>query len=268
MLGIGAAATLAAFGKYPYALRAGQKKYGIHATDLPTMARVAHETGMAPDGKGGWIRHPLAWLMEAADDICYLTVDLEDAAHLGIIPFETVLDLFGPIVGAGIINVARRIEDRGAAIQHLRSQVVKALIASCVEIYPSIAEGIDLGTQGKGPHGSGLVALGRHGEAIASIRKLSSAQIYGAPSIQESRQRYRAALGCALDRLTQDLMVWLDTRRPDERLTVQDHEVPILARLPKAVLGARVPHDPAQAFPWLLDQVTLLSDADVLRLAA
>jgi len=262
------AATLAAFGKYPYALRAGTKKYGIHAADLPTMARVAEATGMAPDGKGGWIRHPLAWLMEAADDICYLTVDLEDAAHLGIVSFETVLDLFGPIVGPAAIDQARKIGDRASALQFLRSHVVKALIASCVEIYATVAGGIEHGTLGKNAHGSGLVAHGRHAASVAKIRAFSKTSIYGSAVVQESRQQYRIALNTALERLTGDLIAWLDTRRPDEWLAADDSEAPFLARLPKAVLGARIPHAPNEAFPWLLDQVTLLSDADVLRLAA
>lgn len=262
------AATLAAFGKYPHAIRSGTKKYGVHAADLATMERVATSTGMATDGKGGWIRHPLAWLMEAADDICYLTVDLEDAAHLGIVRFDVVLDLFAPIVGPTIIAAARRIDDRGAALQYLRSQVVKALIASCVEVYVSVAAGIENGTLGKNAHGSGLVSHARHGEAIAKIRAFSKAEIYESAHVQESRQRYRVAMKTALDRLTQDLITWLATRRPDEHLSADDTDSPILARLPKAVLGVRIPHDPAAAFPWLLDQVTLLSDADVLRLAA
>lgn len=261
------AATLAAFGKYPHAIRSGTKKYGVHAADLPTMERVASSTGMLADGKGGWIRHPLAWLMEAADDICYLTVDLEDAAHLGIVSFDVVLDLFAPIVGPAVIDAARRIEDRGGALQFLRSQVVKGLIASCVEVYASVAGAIENGTLGKNAYGSGLVAHGRHGAAIANIRRFSKAEIYESKIVQDSRQRYRLAMHTALDRLTQDMLGWLDTRRPDERLTADDTESTTLARLPKAVLGVRIPSDPAQAFPWLLDQVTLLSDADVLRLA-
>lgn len=262
------AATLAAFGKYPHAVRSGVKKYGVHAADLPTMERVAEQTGMAPDGKGGWIRHPLAWLMEAADDICYLTVDLEDAAQLGLVDFEDVLELFAPIVGLPAIDTARSLGDRIAALAFLRSQVVKALITSCVAIYPEIAAKIENGALKAGPYGKGLVASGQHGQALAAIRDYSRKAIYRADSVQECRAGYRAAFETALARLTEDLIGWLDSRRPDERLVRGDADARWLAALPKAVMGVRVPHDPAEAFPWLLDQVTLLSDADILRLAA
>lgn len=262
------AATLAAFGKYPHAVRAGVKKYGVHAADLPTMARVAEATGMAPDGKGGWIRHPLAWLMEAADDICYLTVDLEDAAQMGLVEFEEVLDLFAPIVGPQAIDTAVGLGDRTCALTYLRSQVVKALITSCVKIYPEIAAKIENGSLKAGPHGKGLVQSGDHGAALAKIRAYSKESIYQADSVQESRKAYSTAFETALARLTDDMLRWLDNRRPDERLIRGDTDAPWLAKLPKAVMGVRVPSDASEAFPWLIDQVTLLSDADILKLAA
>jgi len=53
-----------------------------------------------------------------------------------------------------------------------------------------------------------------------------------------------------------------------ERLVRGDTDAPWLAKLPKAVMGVRVPSAPSEAFPWLLDQITLLSDADILKLSA
>lgn len=261
------AATLAAFGKYPHARRDGVKKYGLHVADLPTMERVAAATGMASDGNGGWIRHPLAWMMEAADDICYLTVDLEDAAHLGIVSFDTTIELFENIVGTQLADQARAMGDRTAALQFLRSQVVKALIAACVDIYASVAIDIEQGTLGKTPYGSGLVAHSRHRQAVATMRSFSKRFIYEAPVVQESRQRYRTALHTALERLTRDLLLWLDTRPAGTALHTYAKDVPTLARLPKAVLGVVIPNNASEALPWLVDQVTLLSDADILRLA-
>ncbi len=119
------AATLGAFGKYPFALKPGAKKYGVHHADMETMEFVALATGMERDGDG-WIRHPLAWFMEAADDICYLTVDLEDAAWIGMIEIDTLCDLYRPIIGDDEIRRGRRMDDTPRMIQYFRSRMIKA----------------------------------------------------------------------------------------------------------------------------------------------
>jgi dGTPase len=259
-------ATLAAFGKYPYSIR-NEKKYGVHNADLETMAHVAKATGMRPDGKGGWIRHPLAWLMEAADDICYLTVDLEDAAHLGILSFDDIVDHFRDLLDTQTIDEARNISDRAIALKFLRSQVVKTLIIACVDVYPSIADKIEAGTLDK-TNGGGLVGHSRHGKAMNKIRAFSAKNIYQSPAIQESRGTYAQKMGVALERLSSDLMVWLDTRSPSEVLLATDTKAGSLTKLAAAVVGVPVPSEAKEAFPWLLDQITLMSDADILSLAA
>lgn len=258
-------ATLAAFGKYPYAIR-NSKKYGVHNADMPIMRKVAEHTGMHSDGKGGWIRHPLAWLMEAADDICYLTVDLEDAAQVGIISFDDVLYHFRLILSGDHIDQAHQMVDHSQALKYLRSQVVKSLISACVDVYPDIAQSVEAGTLDK-TNGGGLVGHGRHGEAMAQIRSFSQEKIYRSPQLKENREGYTKQLHIAMSRLTQDLLTWLDTRREDEVLVRSDKEAGTLSKLACAVIGAPVPGHPDQAFPWLLDQVTLMSDADILDLA-
>lgn len=260
-------ATLAAFGKYPHAIRTGVKKYGVHGADMETMRRVAEATGMTSDGKGGWIRHPLAWLMEAADDICYLTVDLEDATHLGLIDFDELVTLFAPMLNADILNQARKSPNRSGSIKLIRSHIVKSLIESCVEVYPSIADSIESGNLSKDVYGGGFVGHGRYGQVMDAVRRFSKKRIYHSPIVQESRSEFRKAMHGTLEKLSHELIGWLEYRRPGEILTHEETEFKTLARLHCARVGTEIPNDASEAFPWLLDQITLMSDSDILNLA-
>ena len=76
-------ATLGAFLKYPKqslphrpTQQIADKKYGIFQTDVPFFEEVATDLGLLPNGDGRYARHPLAYLVEAADDICYTIIDL------------------------------------------------------------------------------------------------------------------------------------------------------------------------------------------------
>ena len=97
--------TIASIVKYPYASSAASKKgkFGFFQSEQDTYCRLADEMGIfcksAPGEPLRYARHPLVYLVEAADDICYEIMDLEDAHKLKILSFETVsrlfLDFFG-----------------------------------------------------------------------------------------------------------------------------------------------------------------------------
>lgn len=97
-------ATLGAFTKYPKpsvvpdAARTGgtsEKKYGHFQAENPRFRHVAAELGLPPKdaASGFYHRHPLAFLVEAADDLCYRIIDFEDGLKLGLIAPETGLPL-------------------------------------------------------------------------------------------------------------------------------------------------------------------------------
>jgi len=259
-------ATLAAFGKYPHSLRHGVKKYGIQSADMPTMECVAHNTGMKADPKGGWKRHPLAYLLEAADDACYLTVDMEDAAQMGIIGFDDLLDNFSLVLNREQIDTANSMESRSHAIKYLRSKMVKALINACVEVYSSIADEIETGDLSKDVHGGGLIGHSRFGEAMSRIREFSDREIYKAPALKAVRASYRGVVTNALAGLNIDLLKWLEGNG-QTTLTRGNPEAGLLARVPSARIGVKVPESIDDAVRWLLDEVTLMSDAHVLELS-
>lgn len=94
-------ATLGTLLKYPWAVthRSQEGKFGAYQSELPLLRDVANALGLLPRGEGRWCRHPLAWLVEAADDICYALLDLEDGLEMGILRYEEVSDILQHIAG-------------------------------------------------------------------------------------------------------------------------------------------------------------------------
>ncbi len=98
---------LGTFTKYPRlsllnthdSARRSQKKFGIYQSEKKSFTEVASELGLFKFQEGSWCRHPLAFLVEAADDICYHIIDLEDGFTLGLIEEELTANLLIEIVG-------------------------------------------------------------------------------------------------------------------------------------------------------------------------
>lgn len=99
-------ATLGAFTKYPLGSacpkvqgRKSQKKYGYYQSEREYFETLATGLQLERLSDGAWVRHPLAFLVEAADDICYGIIDLEDGCRLGLVPFDVYRDLLAAIIG-------------------------------------------------------------------------------------------------------------------------------------------------------------------------
>ncbi|MDR5876596.1 deoxyguanosinetriphosphate triphosphohydrolase [Vreelandella gomseomensis] len=95
------AATLGALLKYPWTVRYGGRagKFGAYQSEQALLKEVADAVGLLPQGEQRWCRHPLAWLVEAADDICYALLDLEDGLEMGILRYEEVVEVLRQIAG-------------------------------------------------------------------------------------------------------------------------------------------------------------------------
>lgn len=97
------AASIGTLMKYPWtanAHRAKEKgKFNIYQTELPFIEETANELGLPKIARNTWARHPLSYLMEAADDICYALLDLEDAVEIGMLDAREVERLFAPMAG-------------------------------------------------------------------------------------------------------------------------------------------------------------------------
>lgn len=95
-------ATLGAYLKYPWLsqpLSGGvashkRAKFGCYHTEKHLLASIAEHLGLINTGDNRWSRHPLAYLLEAADDICYTLIDLEDGLALGMLRYDEIEPLF------------------------------------------------------------------------------------------------------------------------------------------------------------------------------
>ena len=139
-------ATLGAFMKYPKeslpkkpTQKICDKKYGFFQSDKAFFVEVANELGLISNKHGndiGFERHPLAYLVEAADDICYTIIDFEDGINLGLISEEYALEYLIKLVKNGIdtkkYNELLTKEDR---ISYLRALAIGSLINDAVAVF-------------------------------------------------------------------------------------------------------------------------------------
>ena len=135
--------TLASIVKYPYSSIQSTKKgkSGFFTSEKQDFLRIARDLGLLPDGDSGerYHRHPLVYLVEAADDICYQIMDIEDAHKLKILTTETVkklfLDFFDDDRKKHINEVLEIVSDLNEQIVYLRSCVIGTLIDECSTLF-------------------------------------------------------------------------------------------------------------------------------------
>ena len=134
--------TIASVVKYPFtALRSPNKKgkFGFFSSDKASWLRIADKLGIPATADDVYVRYPLVWLVEAADDICYQVMDIEDAHKLKILTFDEVKDLLLPFFTderkQSIENTLERVTDRNEQVAYLRSCVVGTLVDACVQVF-------------------------------------------------------------------------------------------------------------------------------------
>lgn len=146
--------TLASIVKYPYESKlAGNKnKFGFFTSEKESFVRVADELGMLRHDADGvsYARHPLVYLVEAADDICYEVMDIEDAHKLGLLETGEVIALFLNFFSAERQEKMRRamdrVDDPNEKIGYLRSCVIGALVNACSGAFVANEDAILSGT--------------------------------------------------------------------------------------------------------------------------
>jgi dGTPase len=182
--------TLAAIQKYPCQQAARNKsnkhskKYGFFISESETMKKLAKEVNMQQDKEhpAAWFRHPFVYLTEAADDICYRIIDLEDAQRLGIVDYpsveEMLLDLlesFGDSQDFEMTTIIlQSIGDNNEKTSYLRAKVINYLIKACVAIFTENKEAI-LNCTWKSTL---MDEVEKKHQALQDIEKLSIEKIY------------------------------------------------------------------------------------------
>lgn len=142
--------TLASIVKYPYAsTHSGDKgKFGFFQSEEESYLRIAKELGIGhdPHEPEKYLRYPLVYLVEAADDICYQVMDIEDAYKLHILTTEEAVNLmlgfFEEERLTHIHAIMRMVDDTNEQIAYLRSCIIGLLVDECSRVFLENEEGI------------------------------------------------------------------------------------------------------------------------------
>lgn len=176
-------ATLGAFMKYPKAslpkkptAHIADKKYGFFQAQSHVFKDVVLELGLEPRSNEDlrFSRHPLTFLVEAADDICYTVIDFEDGINLGLIPEEFALEYLINLV-RDRINTSKYQELSNTAdrVAYLRALAISTLIDESVDIFMSHEADIL-----NGNFATALLDRSKFSAQISDIIKLSVSNMY------------------------------------------------------------------------------------------
>ncbi len=181
--------TLASIVKYPFESSMATKgKFGFFTSEQDDFVKVAEELGMLrrerPDGRICYARHPLVYIVEAADDICYEIMDIEDAHKLKILGSDEVIELllgyFDSSERDHMTEVMNRVDDPNEKIAYLRSCVIGVLVRRCAESFIA-NEDLILGGRFRGSLLESLDSI--EGEAYRRCNDLSWDKIYHASDV-------------------------------------------------------------------------------------
>lgn len=253
-------ASLGAFSKYPCTAAAikasgltryGTKgKFGLPEEDLPTFARVAAACGLPQLAPRVWARHPLAFLMEVADDVSYLVADIEDAYVSRIISYAQAVEMLCKLAGMQekepAIHKEASANGQHAAIRMARAMAVgnciAALRASLRSHYTAIMEGsMELG----------LMDASHLAAPYNEVRRFSFAEIYS----HESVLKVEITGFNIVRRLMELFMEWVQT--PDGSLGSKIG--PILHADPAASAS------PEARFAHVVDYISGMTDSFALQ---
>ena len=207
--------TIASIVKYPYSSMAPSKKgkFGFFISEQENYQRIADELGIICTSKPGeplrYVRHPLVYLVEAADDICYEIMDLEDAHKLKILSYEKVsrlfLDFFDEEMQQRIQQriIDEQLTDENEKVVYLRACVIGKLENECANTFVENEESILNGTF----EGSLIDNISpSQREAYKRCAKLSVEKIYKSRPVLDVELSGYQIMATLMDKMTEAVM--------------------------------------------------------------
>jgi dGTPase len=200
-------ATLAAVAKYPRAAHlpvaapagiSGKKHNFVHA-DRERFEAVAQAVGLLRHAAGAycWCRHPLAFLVEAADDISYCVIDVEDAFRAGEVSYAEIEPLYRGIVGdPAARQKAAAIATDEKRVEYLRARTIDTLVAEAAAAFVAREQAML-----EGRFDEELITLIPHAQALEAFRALARDRVYHSAVVLNLQSPGAAILGALLDAL-------------------------------------------------------------------
>jgi dGTPase len=207
--------TLAAMVKYPYesCLAGNKQKFGFFQTEKQLYHKIASHLGVRQLSSSPlhFARHPLVYLVEAADDICYQIMDVEDAHKLKIISTNDaealLMAFFDTVSDVGTLNVINEnlkiVLDRNERISYLRAMVIGKLVRECGAIFlekmDEVLDGVAIPSLIKQLEGTAQ-------SAMKEIKEISVERIYRDPAVIQIEIAGYKILGTLMEEFTPAVM--------------------------------------------------------------
>ncbi len=198
-------ATLAAVAKYPRAAQLpfaappgiSGRKHNFFRADRERFAAVAQATGLIRRRAGAccWCRHPLAFLVEAADDISYCVIDVEDAFRAGEMRYAEIEPLYrGVIDDPAAWQKADAISTDEKRVEYLRARTIDALVTEAAAAFAAREQAML-----EGSFDAELIAVIPHAAALEAFRALARDRVYHSAVVLNLQSPGAAILGELLD---------------------------------------------------------------------
>ncbi len=251
-------AVLATFTKYPRRSQLaeplagiGGKKHGFFAAEEPFFAEVARYTGLAERAPGAWQRHPLAYLVEAADDISYHVIDLEDGYRQGCVDYAKAAAMLTSLLDREVEARLRTIAEPKRQIEYLRAAAIGSLIQAAAKVFLEHEAAIV-----RGDFTDELVAHIPQADALVAIKQFAIEQIYTARPVVEIEAAGFEVLGGLLETFVGAAEEVATAAKPSARSRK------LLELVPTQFLGPdrRPPADPYQRLLGITDFIAGMTD--------
>ena len=257
--------TLAAVSKYPreslinikstLLKNKAYRKYGFFQAEKNIFKEVAEAAGLDCVKRGKtywWCRHPLAFLVEAADDICYRVMDLEDGFRLGFISFKETEELLRPLVPRqGLKNY--RDKDEKDRIGYLRAVAINELVNELAKVFLDEEKNIL-----SGRFENELISQIKRANALKRIKDISVAKIYKSRSVVEREVAGYEVLGGLLD-------TFIDSYNEAYEGKISSKNKSVFALLPKRI-GEDISNDLYLRLLRVIDFVSGMTDSFAVAL--
>ncbi|WP_258547050.1 dGTP triphosphohydrolase [Phaeobacter gallaeciensis] len=266
-------AVLGAFTKYPVTADVqsklkgrvsycGLKKFGVFDGEAEYFPRVAKTLGLIEEtGQDGtwWRRHPLVFLVEAADDICYNIVDIEDGYTAGDLEYSEVINCLEPLGGRS--NREHKEYTKFEKIAYLRAKSIGVAIEACVDAFKENYDAIMQGT-----FSGSLVEVSSKKDEFQKIRRIAQDKLFTAPRKTELEVHGRNVIHRILEGILPVYQKLADTGWEQSRL--EGYELQLVRA---TNLDLRGVHNSYTAFHSLTDFVSGMTDryaVDVARMVS